>query len=508
MSIYNILNKLNGLTKTTLTESAKPAEKTYESVDAKGSILEGVNKVEQKLKEEYEKLKTAHGTIHKVGRYGNAYDGGTEADGSPKKRGRPAAGEKRDAKEVKPKGPKGRPKKDRTAGAPANIGNDPFGRVPDKAPKGKKGTVVKGRANKDVDEAMDNPFAVGMAAAKKEVGLGSKKATNLPKKVVSKAHEIGKAVKRSMNESRDPKTSEYTYEIVGQRLAKENPHMDVNSDLFFDAVYNEMVEIGMSPRSARNVLSHDEDFLGDVIGAYNHFGKAVAEATVNPMDVPAVQRKAAGQNFPVTMGQTQDVSRNISAAPTLAQNTGRGPAAELDELAKLAGITTESADCGAMSQIGTMAHEMEQQQGKINVNTNASSDGTKNINISADGEAAEQLMAMLKMAGLGGGEAHAQQADIVIAQTEAKEYGSTDVAEPEEYVNSPREQVSGMRQSPTTGMAGGTDDLNKEKDQDPETANKAANPKAKKEVKLEDANPLDALGAKLMAAYEGIKLRK
>jgi hypothetical protein len=152
-------------------------------------------------------------------------------------------------------------------------------------------------------------------------------------------------------------------------------------------------------------------------------------------------------------------------------------------------------------------HSAEEQKGRISVNTNSSSDGNKNVTISADGEAAEQLMAMLKMAGLGGGQAHAQQAEIVIAH-EAKEYGDTEVEEPEEYLNSPREKVAGMRQSPTTGLAGGTDDLNKSKDQDPATANKAANPKAKAEKQLEDANPLEGLGAKLMAEYQAIKIQK
>lgn len=164
-------------------------------------------------------------------------------------------------------------------------------------------------------------------------------------------------------------------------------------------------------------------------------------------------------------------------------------------------------ECGEMSPIGGMAHEMQKQEGRISVNTNSSSDGNKSVSISADGEAAEQLMAILKMAGLGGGHAHAQQAEIVIAH-EAKQYGDTDVAEPEEYLNSPREKVAGMRQSPTTGLAGGTDDLNKSKDQDPATANKAANPKAKQEKQLEDVNPLEGLGAKLMAEYQAIKISK
>jgi hypothetical protein len=49
----------------------------------------------------------------------------------------------------------------------------------------------------DVAEAKKkNEYAIGMAAAKKEAGMGDKPATGLPKKVVKKGHEIAKAIKR------------------------------------------------------------------------------------------------------------------------------------------------------------------------------------------------------------------------------------------------------------------------------------------------------------------------
>lgn len=41
-----------------------------------------------------------------------------------------------------------------------------------------------------------NPYAVGMAAAKKAAGYSSKPAKDLPKKVITKAHEIGKEIKK------------------------------------------------------------------------------------------------------------------------------------------------------------------------------------------------------------------------------------------------------------------------------------------------------------------------
>lgn len=40
-----------------------------------------------------------------------------------------------------------------------------------------------------------NPYAIGMAAAKKAAGLGKGPATDLPKSVITKGHEIAKKIK-------------------------------------------------------------------------------------------------------------------------------------------------------------------------------------------------------------------------------------------------------------------------------------------------------------------------
>lgn len=51
-----------------------------------------------------------------------------------------------------------------------------------------------------VAEKAKNPFAVGMAAAKKEAGVKKTPAKDLPKKVVKKGHEIGKSIKKSQKD--------------------------------------------------------------------------------------------------------------------------------------------------------------------------------------------------------------------------------------------------------------------------------------------------------------------
>ena len=50
------------------------------------------------------------------------------------------------------------------------------------------------KVNDEIDEKVDEPYAVGIAAAKKAAGYGSKPAHNLPKKVIKKGHEIAKKI--------------------------------------------------------------------------------------------------------------------------------------------------------------------------------------------------------------------------------------------------------------------------------------------------------------------------
>jgi hypothetical protein len=48
-----------------------------------------------------------------------------------------------------------------------------------------------------VDEKAKNPYAIGMAAAKKAAGITKKHATDLPKSVIVKGHEIAKKIKKT-----------------------------------------------------------------------------------------------------------------------------------------------------------------------------------------------------------------------------------------------------------------------------------------------------------------------
>jgi len=74
-------------------------------------------------------------------------------------------------------------------------------------------------------------------------------------------------------ESRNAEGSEYIDELVGKVLALEKPGMSTNrdSDDFYKAVYDELIEIGMTPKAARYKINYDEDFISDVASAYHHF---------------------------------------------------------------------------------------------------------------------------------------------------------------------------------------------------------------------------------------------
>ena len=116
--------------------------------------------------------------------------------------------------------------------------------------------------------------------------------------------------------------------------------------------------------------------------------------------------------------------------------------------------------------MGPMANGMsdgQSQDSGMSVSTSVDTrTGRKTININADGETAEQIAQILKMAGLSAHQhAHAEQ-----PQPQAQV-----VAIGEEFANKPEAEY---KDADAIFSQGG--DLNKKKKQDPKTANKAANP--------------------------------
>jgi len=162
---------------------------------------------------------------------------------------------------------------------------------------------------------------------------------------------------------------------------------------------------------------------------------------------------------------------------------------DLNQMRKIAGLQ----ECG-MSPVSDMASDMQNDQGRMNISTNQSSDGTKSVTISAEGDAASSLMQMLKLAGMSG--EHVQQEEpagvMVVAQDDGEE---VDEAKDERYHASttPDEQVSPV-QAQTKG--GNGDVAGQEKKMKPGG------------YQFGDNNHAMQESARLMREYNSIKITK
>ena len=153
---------------------------------------------------------------------------------------------------------------------------------------------------------------------------------------------------------------------------------------------------------------------------------------------------------------------------------------ELTELARLAGLSeSQVAECGDM--------DMEQND-SMNVSTNMNSDGTKSVSISAQGDRADALLQMLKMAGM---RPHDNDNSMGMTEPEVIMVSSAphndmhdeemmDEEELDEYANTSKQEYQTIDSIIHQG-----DDLNREKAQHPVAGFTGDNPMAE-EVALDE----------------------
>jgi len=531
-NIYNILNKIASLTPAPTQETAKQqAQAIYESVEAKGSILEGVAKIEQRLKEQLAKEGTDEKVYRHKGTYGNEYQGDSDdeeetqrqADKGTRKRGRPAKAGKKPVKK-NPTGQRGRPKK---ADSEKSMAHLPWGGKPPK------------------------------------VDLNPTKKWPKDKTTVHKMEGVSKLGQRMLGESCMIDESGETLKHILNRFKTEVKKFqqggDLDHDLYY-ALYDYYSDQGEMPYGTAKgrdgdpyewvSLRLDQDLQQGQMSLPTMQDEAIDPTNPRDYEVPAVQRKAAGQE-PLSMDDVK--AKDEKHARDYRQRAGLEE--ELNELAKLAGLQTEATDkkafaalaepkdkityadkiagankdkdveegnefsgalakakaagakdfevdgkkykveesCGDMSPF-TGAGDMDSDNLNINTSYN-SKDGRKSITVTADGEMAEQLAQMLKLSGLGGGHAEQQQPEVKVISL-----GSAEEVEEErdiEHANTPDEQVATVDAVTDQG-----DDLNRQKKQF------AGKPKMGDNPMAEEINPVEQMGRKLMQAYESIKLQK
>ena len=509
---------------------------------------------EQGVAEERETLKTKHGTIYKGGTYGTDYDG----DDAPKK-----------PKHVPKTGQKGRPKKD--AAPTYSKTNDPFGRVPDTAPKGKKGTVIKGKGNQDtVDEAAKwrdpehkdklytqeprgadddyygdldyyNPKPDDYPGAKNLKGGGEFDHNDpLRKGFGRRGHDVLDRGPRKGMPSRNHITS-----LKGSIKAAHGKHAapvlpesrkTVSAMVLESVNFKKMMdECDMTMAEMLECIDQDiktykttgdmTDRLRDFMHLHQHAKKQMEENKPVPYEVPAVQRRAAGA-APLTPSdvQAQDAARSMHPGMTKLDAPAPAVNDELDELAKLAGITdegnaftgklastpkggefeldgntfkdTSNLDESMCNECGMYESQCSCQEG--NLFTKHLKDTPDGGEFEIDGKKYKDTSSLEEMARLAG-----------IFQ-EGKDYGDTTYNEPPTYDNTPDEQV----QDEDVLLRGGDGEvagMEKKMSRDG-AARFSDNPLAMKESQelIKPAAEFDfveAMGRKLMQAYEGIKAK-
>lgn len=141
-------------------------------------------------------------------------------------------------------------------------------------------------------------------------------------------------------------------------------------------------------------------------------------------------------------------------------------------------------ECGDMSPMGSMSQSESGMSISTSVDTRT---GRKTINVNADGEAAEQLAQMLKMAGLEHNHSHAEPEHKVVMIRPQEQ------AVAEEFANEPNEQYADTQTIVDAGQ-----DLNRKKKQYADKPKAGDNPMATENVQLED---------RLAALYDSIKVK-
>ena len=159
----------------------------------------------------------------------------------------------------------------------------------------------------------------------------------------------------------------------------------------------------------------DDKAPGDVEEG-NAFSGAVAKAKADGIQ-PGEKIKVGGKEYPVKEDEEEvDEAKCNECGMWESKCSCEKVSESLNLLRKYAGLS----ECMSPMGNGMMGDE---QEGKMNISTNMSSDGHKSVTVTADGNSAIELMQMLKLAGMGGDEAaaHGEPEGVMVVTTDDEE---------------------------------------------------------------------------------------
>jgi hypothetical protein len=272
-------------------------------------------------------------------------------------------------------------------------------------------------------------------------------------------------------------------------------------------------ERGLGPSMARQRLSDRGVDIPGLVG--NRVNPATADTDVQEDDLSEMMRLAGMEGKLSGKQHKLDVDRDgdIEADDLADLRSGKSAVdeADMEEGNEFSGALAKAKASGAeefkvdgktypvkeskldeCGEMGPMANGMTDQEGRMNVTTNMSTDGTKSVTVTADGDAALELMQILSLAGMQGHKQDISQADVkVIPMEEAKDERYHASTTPEEDIIPLETQLQGGDGE----VAGKTKKMNKHG-----SARFSDNPLAVKDV-------AESISLSLMKEYESIKVR-
>ena len=584
-NIYSILGKLNALKPTPQEKYESVLKQIHESVEAKGSILQGVDAVQARLAEQfasegvvdslraknYDRLskrsydqadKTKPGgvsvynvdkinkgddrsakaaelrggpkhgnlafqeeaecetcgnaecsckpmeeNVTNVGTYGTEYyksddfTGGAEDEAKAKKK----------ATKVVRHGVKGRPAKEKPP--VYSKMNDPFGRVPDKAPKSKvAGRKVAGTAQ----SAPQKSLAETMLQVERRLTEG----VNFQKLMQDKHQTVDEMLAELSNDMQVFKTTGHCSELLKDCMEIKSAHGKLIADEATDPTnpfYKKQNDYNLPPAvrghgtadyKLPDVKAHDNRHRDDYRDRAGLAPAPVAEELelAKLAELAGITVKESfghkpdddGDRIPDWADKNPDVAGGDEDRKMSEDDMEEGNLwGQNVRDAKAAGKTQADLDNdGNLDPVTETGFDMGQQTPDITINSTVDSDGKKTVNINAEGERAVELLQMLQMAGMG----NSDKAQELRSQepVEVEIMGEPDCEEvaEEELSNSPDPKYFGVYDEVGTLGTGEGDNGEKAMHGDRPTFKNGDNPLTK---------PATTLEARLAAEYESIK---